>query len=91
MTNVFEAKVDEFGRLLIPKRLRDHLGITPGTAITLKEMGEENILLQIKHDKPVLEIVDSVLVFQGNVATDIEESVDEIRNERLHKLMGDIK
>lgn len=85
------AKIDEFGRVLIPKRIRDHLGLKPGISITLTEVNGEKLLLQIVHKEPIMKEVDSVLVFQGKANVDIEDAIDEIRNERLHKLMGDIE
>ena len=39
--NVFpvEAKVDSVGRVLIPKKLRDALGIRPGTTVDISHYG----------------------------------------------------
>ncbi len=89
MANDMLVKIDEFGRVLIPKRIRDHLGLKPGITITLTEISGEKLMMQIIHKKPILKEVDSVLVFQGKAVADIDKALDELRNERLHKLMGD--
>lgn len=34
-----EATVDKFGRIVIPKRVRDDLGIKAGTVVLLEEKG----------------------------------------------------
>ncbi len=84
-------KVDDFGRVLIPKVIREHLGLTPGTNISLEEKGEEELIMRVVHEKPVMEISEGVLVFNGTALSDIDESLKDIRQKRLHKLAGETK
>lgn len=82
-------KIDDFGRVLIPKIIRDHLGLTPGATISLEEKGAEKLIMHVLHEKPVLEITEGVLVFNGTAQTDINDSIQDIREERLRKLAGE--
>lgn len=82
-------KIDDFGRVLIPKLIRDHLGLRPGVTISLEEKGEEKLIMRVVHEKPVLEVSDGVLVFNGTAQADIDEALQDMRQERLRKLSGD--
>lgn len=85
------VKIDDFGRILIPKQIRDHLGLTPGVTMQLEEKGEEKLIMRVVHEKPTLEISEGVLVFNGTATVDVEETVRELRDERLRKLAGESK
>ena len=39
-----EAKLDKFGRVLIPKAIRKNLGLKPGQIVHLEESGKEIII-----------------------------------------------
>lgn len=82
-------KIDDFGRVLIPKVIRDHLGLTPGTTISLEEKGVEKLIMRVVHEKPALEVSEGVLVFNGTAQTDIKEAIQDLREERLRKLSGE--
>jgi len=84
-------KIDDFGRVLIPKIVRDHLGLIPGVTISLEETGEEELIMRVVHEKTVLEINEGVLVFNGTAQADIDETLQDIRQERLRKLSGESK
>ena len=83
------VKIDEFGRVLIPKRIRDHLGLTPGITIKLEEKGDEQLVMRVIHEKSALVVSDGVLVFCGSALADIDDAINELRDERQHKLTGD--
>jgi AbrB family looped-hinge helix DNA binding protein len=77
-----EAALDRFGRVVIPKKIRDHMGLDPGSVLSIEE-SEGRIIL-----KPVVETVpvtmkEGVLVFTGKAADDIENAVRKHREERL--------
>ena len=52
------VKIDRFGRILIPKTLREVLGLQPTNQVTLKLVSAKNILLtpQVAAERPRLEI-----------------------------------
>ena len=39
------ARVDKFGRIVIPKQIREHLGIVPGSRIQIVEQADHVILI----------------------------------------------
>lgn len=69
-----EATVDKFGRIVIPKRMRDDLGIKAGTVVLLEEKGQE-VILRPQPVEPELISIDGVLVYSGTADEDITEVV----------------
>ncbi|MBI4710191.1 MAG: AbrB/MazE/SpoVT family DNA-binding domain-containing protein, partial [Nitrospirae bacterium] len=43
-----ETILDKFGRVVIPKEIRDDLGLKPGEVIQVKESGNEVVLKPLK-------------------------------------------
>ena len=76
-----EATVDRFGRVVIPKRVRDDLGIHPGTVLIVEERGNAVTLTPLSGPEPLAE-EGGVLVFQGPAAGDLTAAVDEARKSR---------
>ncbi len=56
--------IDEFGRILLPKQVRDLLGLRPGTPLEV-ETRELSISLRVVGDEPIVEEQDGLLVFRG--------------------------
>ena len=73
-----KTTIDRFGRLVIPKRVRDDLGIEAGESLVIEERSEVT----------GLKYKGRVLVFSGMAAGDPESLVRKLRDERLHKLVG---
>lgn len=79
--------IDRFGRVLIPKQIREQLGLNPGTKLRLEPTEEGLSLLPVrKHD--LFSDRDGVLVFTGGLAGDSQGAVDEIRTARMRKVAG---
>ena len=57
-----ETTLDKFGRIVIPKKIRDNLGLTPGITIKIETAGKEVVLKPLLEESPV-EFKDGVLVF----------------------------
>jgi AbrB family looped-hinge helix DNA binding protein len=83
-----EVTIDKFGRILIPKALRDRLGLGPGSRLKVTATSEE-IALQPTGTKPVLEICEGVLIYQGEVDGESEGLLEAIRDERIRDLGGE--
>ena len=86
-----KVKIDDFGRILIPKNIRDHLGLTQEVTIKIEEKGGGTLIMRVVHDKPILEESDGVLVFKGSTTDEAADIIQELREERTKKLIGDSK
>ncbi len=74
--------LDRFGRVLVPKRLRVHLGLEPGAMLHVEEVGD-GIVLKPVRDEPSMVVKDGVLVFTGKATAEIADSVRLHREKRL--------
>lgn len=82
-----EATLDKFGRIVIPKQVRDDLGLSPGSVLKIEERDQGIVLKPIAESTPLV-LKDGILVFTGEVEDDIEAAVRREREERSRKVAG---
>lgn len=78
--------LDKFGRVIIPKKLREHLAITPETTLNIVEDGDRIIIEPLKENEPIVE-KDGLLVFTGKLKGDINQFIVSDRRERMNKML----
>jgi AbrB family looped-hinge helix DNA binding protein len=81
-----EAVIDKFGRIVIPKKIRDHLGLTPGTHLEVREV-DDAVIVRPADVAPSVRDEDGIIVYTGARRGDIEGAVDRLRQERLSRGM----
>src|ERR1043166_9705438 len=82
-----EITVDRFGRVVIPKKIREGLGLSPRSVLRLEER-EDEILLTPLRDGPPTRLKGGVLVFSGEPLEDLAEPVKRHRVERSKRVSG---
>jgi bifunctional DNA-binding transcriptional regulator/antitoxin component of YhaV-PrlF toxin-antitoxin module len=82
-----QLALDQFGRVEIPEKIRQQLGIDDETKLSLKV---ENGQLILKPLNPELEIYyeDGILVFKAEPMSNTETIIDELRTERINELIS---
>lgn len=80
-----EATLDKFGRIVIPKSVREDLGLDAGTVLEIKG-GEGRIVLSPRRAEPDLVREDGVLVFTGEAVGGLEGVVEAQRHRRFRDL-----
>lgn len=80
-----EARVDEFGRIVIPKGIRSRLGLERGSVLEIDE-SDEGIVLRPGRAEPPVSMSQGVLVFTGAPAGDIDRALQRHRDERLRSV-----
>lgn len=80
------ATLDKFGRVLIPKRVREHLGIRPASSLNIKEDGKRIIIEIIREEEPIVE-KNGLLVFTGKVQNNLEHELNSSRTQRMKDLL----
>ena len=76
-----ETTVDRFGRVVIPKKIRDDYNLEPGTQVRLEE-AEGAIILKPVRDGQNLQWKEGVLVCTGAAMGDLVEAVSKRREKR---------
>ena len=80
-----ETTLDKFGRIVIPKRVRDDLGLKPGAVLQI-EQADKRILMEPVHEGPHVVVKNGVLVFSGTATGDIVGAIQAHRKERLSEV-----
>jgi len=82
-----EAILDRFGRIVIPKKIREEFNLGPGSPVSI-EAGKEGILLRPVEGGPNLIEKKRVLVYSGKPVGDLEKTLHELRQGRNQLLGG---
>ena len=81
-----ETIVDRFGRIVIPKKIRENFNLEAGTQVRFEE-SEQGIVLKPVHGEPNLHWKDGVLVFSGSALGELSDALDKHREQRARNLM----
>ena len=77
-----EATLDKFGRIVIPKEIRDDFNLKPGNRFHIEE-SENAIILKPISGEANLRWKEGVLVFSGEPLADLSKAVEKHREERI--------
>jgi AbrB family looped-hinge helix DNA binding protein len=81
---VVEATLDRFGRIVIPKQVREDLGLRVGSVLEI-EARQDQVVLSVRRDEPDLVREDGVLVYTGEAVGDLEEAIAGQRRSRARE------
>ena len=81
------TKVDRFGRVVLPKALRDLLGLRAGDAVEIEATAGQLSLRAVEATSPLV-MKGVVLVFTGVALGNLEAAVAADREERVRGLSG---
>ncbi len=86
--NGARLKVDKSGRIVVPKRLRDHLGIQAEAELELTAQSG-GIFVRVVDQDSALVKVDGLWVHRGSVRPDAdwERVIQDIRDERIASVL----
>jgi len=90
MKTTFKTKVDRFGRIVIPKKIRNDFGLTKNTEVEV-EATTDNIIVHPKQSKPFVVDKDGVLVVCAEPTESFTDFLQKERDERLKKIAKDIE
>lgn len=82
-------KIDKAGRVILPKPVRERLGVRAGSDLEVQET-PEGVLLKPAERRPSLLKKGSFWVHTGELPAgyDILKAIDDDRDERLRKAWG---
>lgn len=84
---IMEATLDKFGRLVVPKAIRDRLGLRAGAKLDV-EARDGNLVLSPHRERPDVKRVDGILVFTGELLEDSGEFLQSERELRDRRISG---
>ena len=82
-------RIDKAGRVILPKPVRDRMGLREGSALELVETAE-GVVLKPVEQSPSMVKIDGLWVYTGKVphGFDIVQSIRDDREDRIRKLAG---
>lgn len=83
------VEIDKSGRIVVPKKLRDELHLTPGTRLRIERAGEQLVLEQ-EYPEPHLEVRDGFPMMVGGppiTVKDVNELIRQGYEERHRRIM----
>ena len=86
--NGIKLKIDQSGRIVVPKPLRERLGLKPGTELeVVDERG--GLLLRAVEERPALIKIDGLWVHQGvaKPSANWDRIIEEMREERIESVL----
>lgn len=78
--------LDKFGRVIIPKRFRERLGINFKSTLNISEEGKRIVIELVQEKKPVVDR-NGILVFTGSLEDKKNDLIKSDRNRRMLKLL----
>ena len=87
----FKAKIDNFGRIVIPKKIRDEFGISKSSEIEINTTDNDEIIIKPGASKPFVKNKDGVLVVCSEPVGSLEDILEGDREERIRKILKDIE
>jgi AbrB family looped-hinge helix DNA binding protein len=89
MINGMTLKMDKAGRVILPKPVRDRLGLREGSDIEIEET-PEGLMLKPIETRPSMIKKDGLWVHTGKVPPgfDVVQAIREDREDRIRKISG---
>jgi len=84
-----KAKVDKFGRIVIPKKIRQELGIRDNSAVFI-ETSSNGLLLKPEKSVPFVKDMEGIIVVCSEATGDFTGFLDEEREKRIKNIAGEM-
>ena len=90
MVMKFKTRIDRFGRIVIPKKIRNDFGLTVNSEVEVETTTDNNIIVHPKPAKPFVLNKDGVLVVCSEPTGLFENFLQKDRNDRIEKVLKEI-
>jgi len=86
--NGMKVRIDKAGRIVVPKRLRECLGLKPDTALEAVEQ-PGGVLLKRVEQQPSMVKIDGLWVHHGTpeLGANWEQVLEDVREERIKSVL----
>jgi bifunctional DNA-binding transcriptional regulator/antitoxin component of YhaV-PrlF toxin-antitoxin module len=79
--------IDQNGKLEIPESLRAALHLEPGSEVQIEQVGD-TLVLSSEKLVPKLKRVGKILMWTGDVGSEMNDAVEQMREDRAREVSG---
>jgi len=79
-------RIDKAGRVILPKPVRDRLGLREGTALEMQET-QDGVILKAVENRPAMTRRDGLWIYTGELPAGFD-TVQAIRDDREDRIRG---
>ena len=90
MVMKFKTRIDRFGRIVIPKKIRNDFGLSVNSEVEVETTADNNIIVHSKPVKPFVLDKDGVLVVCSEPTESFENFLQKDRNDRIEKTLKEV-
>ncbi|MBC7333536.1 MAG: AbrB/MazE/SpoVT family DNA-binding domain-containing protein [Actinobacteria bacterium] len=88
MGKKYKTMIDKFGHIVIPKKIRNSLGLSPNIEIEIEE-DADTIVINPKSEEPLIVNKEGVLVIKGELTESAEDFLERNRTNRIKNILKD--
>lgn len=89
MGKKYKTTIDKFGRIVIPKKIRNNLGLSPNVELDIEE-DTDAIVIHPKSEEPLIVNKEGVLVIKGELTESVEDFLERNRINRMKNILKDL-
>lgn len=90
MVMKFKTRIDRFGRIVIPKKIRNDFGLSVNSEVEVETTVDNNIIVHTRPAKPFVIDEGGVLVVCSEPTEPFENFLQKDRNNRIEKTLKEI-
>jgi len=87
MSRLIEVSLDDFGRIVIPAEVQNHLGLAPGMTLIVEKGDNGGVRLRIQSQPTELVEKGGVLVVRAEPLADLNDVTRRERERRVSELI----
>jgi len=88
MAQAIEVTIDNHGGIMLPRELKNRLGLLPGMTMVVEKNDSEGVCLRVQAESPQLVDKQGIIVIRAESSEDLTNVIRSTRDQRLSELLN---
>ena len=88
MAQAIEVTIDNHGGIMLPRELKNSLGLLPGMTMVVEQDDAEGVCLRVQAESPQLVDKQGIIVIRAESSEDLTNVISSTRDQRLSELLN---